>query len=172
MTLDNPSFPETLGQASEAFSIDEIARLPSPGLAIPTRITFSPDGRLIAFLWSQEGSLTQQLYAYHLDTGEIQLLVSPPEGGTTDENVSLEEALRRERARQREFGVTSYEWARNTNRVLIPIQGDLYIQDSPGAPLRKIFSSQDKSVLDPHFSPDANKISFVQDAEIDRKSVV
>ncbi len=58
-----------------SFSIEEIARFPLPGMSIPGSIAFSPDGRLIGYLWSEEGSLTRQLYAFDPETGEHRLLV-------------------------------------------------------------------------------------------------
>lgn len=48
-------------------------------------------------------------------------LMTPPDGGTTEESVSLEEALRRERQRQRELGATKYAWVRKGNRILAPM---------------------------------------------------
>ncbi len=65
----------------------------------------------------------RQLFAFDPKTGEHRLLVEPPGGGETEENVSLEEALRRERQRQRELGVTQYAWAKQASRLLVPLAG-------------------------------------------------
>lgn len=146
--------------------IEEIARYPLPGMGIPANFTFSPDDRLAAALWSEEGGLTRQLYAFDLETGAARLLVRPLDGGTTDENVSLEEALRRERQRQREFGVTAYAWAGKTGRLLIPLHGDLYVQDEPGAGLRRILDCAGTPAIDPQPSPDGEWVAYVQDAEL------
>ncbi len=135
-------------------------------MRVPGNITFSPDSSLIAYLWSAQGDLNRQLYAYDPQTGETRLLVSPPDGGTTDENISLEEALRRERQRQREFGVTSYAWGKKNRRLLVPIRGDLYLQEGPGAPLQMILDSQGSPALDPQFSPDGEQIAFVRNDEL------
>src|SRR6266542_3712049 len=89
----------------------DVATIPPPGLTQPTSLAFSPDDRLITFLFSPEGTLTSQLYGFDPETGVREVSVSPPQGGTTDDNVSLEEALRRERERQWGFGVTDYAWA-------------------------------------------------------------
>jgi dipeptidyl-peptidase-4 len=90
----------------DSIPIEEIARYPLPGMAIPGSLAFSPDDRLITYLHSPERSLVRQLFAFDPATREHRLLVEPPEGGATEQNVSLEEALRRERQRQRELGVT------------------------------------------------------------------
>ncbi|MDQ2786578.1 MAG: S9 family peptidase, partial [Chloroflexota bacterium] len=85
---------------------EDVATYPLPGMAIPGDFAFSPDDRLITYLYSPDESLTRQLYARDPASGEERLLVAPPGGGTTEERVSLEEALRRERQRQRALGVT------------------------------------------------------------------
>ena len=82
--------------------VEEIAHYPLPGMAFPASLAFSPDDRLVSYLYSPERSLTRQLFAFDPASGVKRLLFAPPEGGTNDGNVSLEEALRRERMRQRE----------------------------------------------------------------------
>ena len=150
----------------ETMPIEAIAAYPLPGMAIPGSIAFSPDDLLVTYLFSPERTLTRQLYAFDPQTSEQHLLVTPPGGGTTEENVSLEEALRRERQRQREVGVTSYAWANEGSRILVPLQGDVYIQDGPDAPLRKLVDGKGAPVLDPQLSPDGAFVAYVQDAEL------
>src|SRR5437016_9740403 len=105
----------------------DVATYPPPGFTQPSSVAFSPDDRLVTFLYSPEGTLTSQLYGFDPHTGARELFVSPPYGGTTDENVSLEEALRRERERQWGFGVTNYAWAAQGNRILVPLPEGLYV---------------------------------------------
>ena len=146
---------------------EDIATYPLPGTAIPGDFAFSPDDGLITFLHSADGSLTRQLYALDPETGERRVLVTPPDGGLREENVSLEEALRRERQRQRGLGITQYAWARHANRVLVPLQGALYVQDGADAPLREILPrSAEHRAIDPQLSPDGAWIAYVQDAEL------
>jgi dipeptidyl-peptidase-4 len=150
----------------DSIPIEEIARYPLPGMAIPGSLAFSPDDRLITYLHSPARSLVRQLFAFDPRTGEHRLLVEPPEGGATEENVSLEEALRRERQRQRELGITQYAWAKQAQRLLVPALGGLYISDAPGQPLRCLVEASDEPVLDPQFSPDGNWVGFVREAEV------
>ena len=110
-------------------------------MAIPGAMAWSPDDQLITYLYSPDRGLTRQLYAFDPASGERRLLLAPADGGATEENISLEEQLRRERLRQRELGVTQYDWARRSNRILVPLRGDIYIQDGLDAPLRKIVNS-------------------------------
>ncbi|HEY8291806.1 MAG TPA: DPP IV N-terminal domain-containing protein, partial [Thermomicrobiales bacterium] len=149
-----------------ALTPEDVATYPLPGMAIPGDFAFSPDDRLITYLYSPDESLTRQLYALDPATGETRLLVAPPDGGTTEERVSLEEALRRERQRQRTLGVTQYAWARHASRLLVPLQGALFVQDGEGAPRREIVPSGPHPALDPQFSPNGAWVAYVQDAEL------
>jgi dipeptidyl-peptidase-4 len=151
--------------------MEEVARLPLPGMSIPTRLAFSPDDRLISYLFSSEGGLTQQLHAYEIESGEHRLLVSPPSQSGLEANISLEESLRRERLRRVELGITDYCWSADGNRLLIPIDGDLYISDAPFQPLRVLVPGNGVPIQDAQFSPDGNWIAYVQDAEIYTASV-
>ena len=151
---------------SPTIPIEEVARRPLPGMAIPAAFAFSPDDRLITYLFSPERDLVRQLYAFDPETGEHSKLLAPPGGGTQEADVSLEEALRRERMRQLELGITGYAWSKVGGRLLVPARGDIYVSDGPGEELRKILDSGDKPVIDPQFSPDGRWIAYVQDGEL------
>jgi dipeptidyl-peptidase-4 len=164
--LEEPIVTPHSDRSSDYFSIEEVARFPLPGMAIPGSLAFSPDDRLVTYLFSPERTLTRYLYAFDLATGEKNLLVSPPTGGTTDANVSLEEALRRERMRQREFGITHYAWAAEKNRLLTSFGGEIFVSEAPFQPVRKLPLRPGTPPLDARFSPDGNWVAFVQDAEL------
>ena len=149
----------------KTFPIEEVARYPSPGNIAPGAFAFSPDDSVLTFLYSPNQTLSRQLFKFDLNTGERRLFFDASTG-TTEENVSPEEALRRERQRQLNTGVTHYEWSRKENRVLIPLPDGLYMHDGSDAPLRKIVDGGDHPILDPRFSPDGKWVSFVQDAEL------
>ena len=148
-----------------SFHIEEVAKYPSPGNVAPGTFAFSPDDSLLNFLYSPDHTLSRQLFALNLKTGEKQLFFTANKE-TTEENVSLAEALRRERQRQMETGVTHYEWSRKGNRILLSFPDGLYVQDGLNAPLRKILDVTDEPALDPRFSPDGKWVSYVQDAEL------
>lgn len=148
-----------------SFHIEEVAKYPSPGNVAPGAFAFSPDDSLLNFLYSPDHTLSRQLFALNLKTGEKQLFFTANKE-TTEENVSLAEALRRERQRQMETGVTHYEWPRKGNRILVSFPDGLYVQDGLNARLRKILEVNNEPVLDPRFSPDGKWVSYVQDAEL------
>jgi dipeptidyl-peptidase-4 len=166
MRTNEPQDAESTDLPVTDFPIEEVARYPRPGTAIPGVFAFSPDDRLLTYLFSPDASLTRQLFAFDPEKGEQKLLLSPPDGGTTEENLSIEEALRRERQRQLELGVTAYAWAKNAIRFLIPLQGCIYVQDGPHALLRKVVGKDGKPTLDAQISPDGDWVAYVQDAEI------
>ena len=70
-----------------ALPIEEIAKYPLPGMAIPGAFAFSPDDKLITFLFSPEGDLTRQLYRFDPHTGQQSLAINPSASGTTEETV-------------------------------------------------------------------------------------
>jgi dipeptidyl-peptidase-4 len=153
-------------QPLSSIPVEEVARRPPPGTAIPGSIQFSPDDELITYLYSPEGSLSRQLYGFDPQSGQSRLLLAPAEGGTTEEGVSLEEALRRERQRQLETGVTHYAWSAEGERLLLPLQGDLFILDPADGELRLLVESQGQIIIDPRFSPDGNWVAYVQESEL------
>ena len=144
-------------------TLEDIAAYPLPGTAVPGSFTFHK-GK-IAYLFSKDRSLTRQLYVFDPRTGEHSLLVLPPDEGVTEENVSAEEALRRERQRQRELGITRYFWHRN-GRILVPLNSGVYVQDGEGAHLRAVVTDTEYPALSPRLSPDGDWVAYVQDVEL------
>lgn len=146
-------------------SLETVATYPLPGLDGPSGLRYTPDGQWITYLQDPDGGLNQKLFGIHLETGETQLLADATDAGATEENLSLEEKLRRERLRQRALGITSYTWNRRM-QALIPLPTGLFVLDQPGGELRPLLSSQDGPILDPRFSPDGRWVAFVQNSEL------
>jgi dipeptidyl-peptidase-4 len=145
-------------------SIDDLARFPRPGMAVPGKIAFSPDARLVTFLWSPGGDLRRELWSLDVASGERRLLLGAAHvnGGATDENVSREEALRRERERLRETGITHYEWAESANVLLAPVRGEVFVRSSPTGTVRSVA----RGAVDPHLSKDGSLVAFVRAGEL------
>ncbi len=156
--------------AASATSVDalnpaRVAHLPAPGMNVPVLIRFSPDGQHISFLYSEEGTLTRELWAWDPETGQRELLVRPTDGGDTDQNVSREEAMRRERQRQRGFGVTGYAWSQEADTLLVPVRGALYVQHGASGPLRMAVSGE-TPCIDPRLNRDGSALAFVRQGEL------
>ncbi|POM58297.1 Dipeptidyl peptidase, partial [Phytophthora palmivora] len=86
----------------ELIAFEDVAKMPAPGLSMPANVSFSPDGRIVAFLHAPgaQSGLSRQLYALDVASRRVSLLAAPPNQGNTEGNLSLEEKLRRERQRQ------------------------------------------------------------------------
>lgn len=148
-----------------SFQLEDVAKRPLPGDIAPGAFAFSPDDSSLTFLHSPDHTLSRQLFALDMKTGQQSLFLDTRQA-TTEENISLAEALRRERQRQLNTGVTHYQWARHTNRVLVSFPDGLYIHDGLDAPLKKILDVSEEPALDPRLSPDGKWVSYVQDAEL------
>ncbi|MBK9757746.1 MAG: DPP IV N-terminal domain-containing protein [Nannocystis sp.] len=158
--------PPPPAASSPPLALEDAAAYPLPGLVHPQSISFTPDDRALSYLRSPERNLTRQLYRLDLESGDETLLVAPPGGGATEENLSLTEKLRRERQRVRELGVTSYAWATQGTRLLVPLTGDIYVQDGERGPPRHIVDTDDKPAIDPQLSRDGMQVAYVQDDEL------
>ncbi|MCA9943342.1 MAG: S9 family peptidase [Anaerolineales bacterium] len=155
-----------LNSQPSTIELKDVVQFPLPGQNIPGSLTFSPDGRFLTYLFSAEGGLVRQLYGLDLESQRQQLLIAPPDTGLNEDALSLEEKLRRERLRQRELGITRYEWAAKTGQILLPLPDGLYVHEGEGKPLRPLLTQPAQPILDAHFSPDCQWVSFVQDAEL------
>ncbi|TMD20423.1 MAG: S9 family peptidase, partial [Chloroflexi bacterium] len=96
---------------SRQLTPDLVARFPRPGMAIPGKLHYSPDAKFISFLFSERGDLVRDLWRLDLASGKKEHWLSAPGEAVTEENISRDEALRRERLRLRETGITDYIWA-------------------------------------------------------------
>lgn len=152
--------------SSPMLELNDLVHFPLPGMNIPGSLAFSPDGRSLTYLFSPDGGLVRQLFAVDLATGEARRLITPPAASGDEDTLSLEETLRRERLRQRELGITRYEWSAKTGQILLPLPDGLYVFDGEGEALRPLLTNPQHPILDPHFSPDGQWVAFVQDAEL------
>jgi dipeptidyl-peptidase 4 len=149
----------------------DVARRPLPGLAAPSSPTFSPAGTALTFLLAAPGSLGQALHVVDVATGAVRAVPTP--GAVVDEaSLSLEERLRRERARELAVGVTSHQWAERADRVLVPMADGLWVLDGlaagSDAPGRRVLAAEDVDgpVLDPHLSSDGAAVVYVAGGEV------
>ncbi|KAG6521317.1 hypothetical protein ZIOFF_018432 [Zingiber officinale] len=124
-------------EESFLFPVKEIVQYPLPGYVTPSSISFSPDWRLISYLFSPDGTLHRKVFAFEVASRRQELVICPPDGGGLDEsNLSAEEKLRRERSWERGLGVTRYEWkSRSTSSscsalgkptIMVPLPNGVY----------------------------------------------
>jgi dipeptidyl-peptidase-4 len=166
-----PPKPATM-TAKSPITLEDIATYPLPGTSLPGSLAFSPDDRWLTWLDSPDDTLVRELYAKDLQSGEVVHAVEPPGGGESEENLSPEEKLARERLRQRALGVTRYAWAKQGDRMMIPLSGEVWVKGGEtgavASELRKLVGkdAQGRPVLDPKLSPDGQQIAYVQGDEL------
>jgi dipeptidyl-peptidase 4 len=140
---------------------EQVARYPRPGMAIPGKIRYSPDAKFVTYLFSERGDLVRDLWGFDLASGRKERFLSPPGETVTEENISREETLRRERLRLRETGITDYIWAEKTNVMLLPLRGELY-RWAEGSVTRLAGGG----VIDPKITDDGSRTFFVRDGDV------
>jgi dipeptidyl-peptidase-4 len=152
---------------ARAIPIEAVARYPLPGTGkVPVAVRPDPTSTMLTYLWSREGSLTRQLYAHDPERDDRKQMFTPPGEGATEENLSPEEKLRRERMRERGLGITSYTWAKDANVVMIPLRGDVWVQEGVYGTPRKVVTGGDHPAIDPQITRDGKWIAYVQDDEL------
>jgi len=149
----------------ETLTIADIARLPRPGMVVPGMLRFTPDSRALTYLFSAEGSLVRSLWRLDIASGERRVIAGPPAGATSEEQLSREEELRRQRLRLRELGVTSYQWAARASSpvLLVPDGGQLSVAIGDRT-LSAIPGTE--GALDPKLNRDGSKVAFARDGDL------
>ena len=172
-TAASPAQPETSPMAVESkITLEDIATYPHPGTAAPAALRFSPDGAWLTWLDSADDSLSRELFALPLATAataEPRRVIEPPGGGVSEDSLSPEEKLARERTRTRALGVTRYAWAKYAERILVPLNGEIWVQDGVDAELRQLVAKSEddpRPALNPSLSPDGEQVAFVRGGEL------
>lgn len=164
-----PQGPSTM-QTQSPITLEDIATYPLVGTAVPGSLAFSPDGRWLTYLDSPDDSLSRVLFALDLDAPEAapRPAVEPPGGGVTEDSLSPEEKLARERQRARGLGVTEYAWAKRAPQLLVPLNGEIYVQDGVEGELRLLVAKGEdgRPALEPSLSPDGQQVAFVRGGEL------
>jgi dipeptidyl-peptidase 4 len=150
---------------AERLTLDRIHADPAlsgPGVR---SLRVSPDGERVTFLRGRADNQFQlDLWEFNMKDKTTHRLVDSKQL-VPNENLSLEEKARRERARTASLsGILSYSWAPSGKQLLVPIAGDLYLVDvdKPDA-ARKVASG---NVGDPKISPKGRYVSYVRDQNL------
>ena len=146
-------------------TLDALVATPRPGTTAPSQFAFSPDGRLLTYLWSERGDPVRDLWAFDTASGERRVVVRAEELGPADVALGTEETLRRERQRVREGGITQYQWAKSADRLLLPFNGQLYVTNSSGTDVKHVAPSEDAAV-DARLTPNGEQVVFARSGEL------
>src|SRR5262249_28370494 len=79
--------------------------------------------------------------------------------------LSEAEKSRRERMRLRERGVVEYDWDEEGRRIVIPLDGDLYLFERSNGKIRRLTNTPGDEI-DPKVSPHGRYVSYVRDQNL------
>ncbi len=167
LVLINPahSFAEGIDdKPKRAVATSDVARFPAPGTVSPGSFAFTVDGKALTYLKEEAPGAGRVLWRMELAGHAQRVIARPPGRGNTDANVSEAEALRRERMRLRDSGISQIVRASKADVSIVPLQGDLYLLrgDAPLERLTKTVAPE----IDPHLTPDGAKVGFVREDEL------
>jgi dipeptidyl-peptidase-4 len=152
--------------ATESLTIERIFAAPDLSGASLRGARFSPDGKLITYL---QGKATNKdrldIWAYDTASRQNRLLVDSAALVPQEAALSPEEEARRERARTSSLsGIVEYDFSADSRRLLIPLNGDLYLYDLEAAADRAVRRLTDTAAAetDARFSPRGRYVSFVR----------
>src|SRR5260370_3230238 len=140
---------------------EQVAPYTRTGMTIPGMVHYSPDAKFVTYLFSERGDLVRDLWRLELASGRKQRFLSPPGETVTEENISREETLRRERMRLLETGITDYIWAEKANVMLLPLRGELY-RWAEGSLTRLAGGG----VIDPKITDDGRRSFFIREGDV------
>ena len=133
---------------------------PSPRLA-----KLSPDGRYLAVLRNRSDDRERyDLWAYDRKDGQWHMLVDSEKLGTGRE-LSETEKMQRERLRIGGLkGIVAYDWAADSQSILVPLDGDLYLARLDGSVTR--LTDTKEGELNSTLSETGKYLSFVRDRRL------
>nr|WP_233503696.1 S9 family peptidase [Sphingomonas psychrotolerans] len=139
----------------------------SPDLAgtTPRKLTLSPDGKFVTLLRNRSDEKERfDLWAMDTRTGQWRMLVDSKKLGTGAE-LSEAEKMQRERARiGGTKGIVSYDWSADSQSVLVPLEGELYLARLDGQVHKLAAAAGPK--LNAVISPSGRFASYVQDQNL------
>ncbi|GAK33417.1 prolyl tripeptidyl peptidase [alpha proteobacterium Q-1] len=162
-----------MGMMMPAFSYAEdltIARMVgSPALDGPkvNGLKLAPDGSRVTFLKGKERDFRiQDLWEYHIETGETRLLVDSDDilGGVAEDLSEVEKA-RRERQRISASGIVQYQFSKDGQSLLFPLGGDLHVYDIKAGKAKRLTETEGFET-DAKFSPKGAYVSFIRDQNL------
>ncbi len=143
------------------------ASLSGPTLIKPQ---VAPDGSRVTFLRGRDSDRNRlDLWEYHVDGGQIRMLVDSRVVLPGEETLSDEEKARRERQRIAGLsGIVDYQWSPDAKTLLFPLGGELYLYDlaKSGADAVRRLTDGGGFATDPRLSPRGGYVSFVRERDL------
>ena len=123
----------------------------------------SPDGTLLTFLKPKaDNGTVQDLWAVAVKGGDPYVLIDADTLSSPDKALSEAEKSRRERMRVSARGIVAYDWSDNSQSILVPLDGDIYMYDRKRQAITRVTDTPDDEV-DAKLSPSGDAVSYVRD---------
>ncbi|MFW2351440.1 DPP IV N-terminal domain-containing protein [Qipengyuania sp.] len=167
--LATPLAAQTTAQNTETapmeLSFERVFASPSLDGPTPRMVKLSPDGRYLTLLRNRADDRERyDLWAYDREAGDWAMLVDSEALGSGRE-LSEDEKMQRERARVGNLkGIIDYQWTKQGDGVLVPLDGDLYLA-SIGGDVERL-TDTDESELNPSLSGTSAYVGFVRDRQL------
>lgn len=156
----------SLPAAAEPLTIERIFSAPALAGESIRGLRFAPDGKSLTYLKGRTDDASRyDLWQYHIDSAEHQLLVDSDRLFSGPENLSDEEKARRERMRLSGSGIVSYQWSAQSDALLFPLNGDVYYYNLERDEARQITDTE-AFETDARLSPQGNYVSFVREQNL------
>jgi len=156
--------------AAESLTIERIFAAPDLSGASLRGARFSPDGKLVTYLQGKASNKDRlDIWAYDTTRRQSRLLVDSAALVPQEAALSPEEEARRERARTSSLsGIVEYDFSADSRRLLIPLNGDLYLYDLTVAADRAVrrLTETAAAETDARFSPRGRYVSFVREQNL------
>jgi dipeptidyl-peptidase-4 len=143
-----------------------VARTQRFTLGRPRRFTVAPDGSRVLFLRSHGGlDPVGHLWSYEVATGEERLLADAAAlRGAADAPVSERERARRERARDRSAGISSYATDAAVRTAVFTVAGRLYAVDVASAEVTEVAARE--PAAEARIDPAGRTIAYVCETDL------
>jgi dipeptidyl-peptidase-4 len=144
-----------------------------PGLNGPTAkgVALSPDGKRVTYLKAKaEAANVQDLWAADVKGGEPYRLIDSAALSSGTKELSEAEKARRERTRTSARGIVEYSWDRQGRFILVPLDGDLYLDSVADGKVTRLTETPGDEV-DAKVSPKGGFVSYVRDQNLYIKPV-
>lgn len=150
---------------AQPLTLERVYASPLLGGPRPRVLKLAPDGRLATLLKSRPSDKDRfDLWAVDTATGQSRMLVDS-EKLSSGAALSEAERMNRERRRIADVkGITDYAWAPDAKRLLVPVDGDLWVVALDGSVTR--LTQTPETETDAKLSPKGGFASFVRDGHL------
>ena len=150
---------------AQPLTLERVYASPSLGGPRPRVLKLAPDGRLATLLKSRPSDKDRfDLWAVDTATGQSRMLVDS-EKLSSGAALSEAERMNRERRRIADVkGITDYAWTPDAKRLLVPVDGDLWVAALDGSVTR--LTQTPETETDAKLSPKGGFASFVRDGHL------